>query len=271
MKRLLFILSLMLTRSVLMPSPACAEGNLAPQMNQSTGRCDHVISMMLKHGVNNRFDRSEASRLLQSTSTLLNGLPPSELGDLDLVQVSQLASAANCGPRIAVQLMNRSHRKVERFHVTAVAVLGHICPDSPSATFEVAELEAGAILEVQLQLPIEAFAMGNRNGTPLGFQTLVVAIDSFDALLESDESNNIRAWSASDLPVEQPVAVTQAVELLQANESNQATTVQPQANREVESPVERPDLEQPTPDSLRAAIKMLAPTADVSAQAALGS
>ncbi len=131
MKRLLFILSLVLTRTLLLSSPVCAEGNLIPQMNQTTGRCDQVISMMLKHGVNNRFDRSEASRLLQSSSTLLNGLPPSELGDLDLVNVSQLASAANCGPRFAVQLMNRSHRKVERFHVTAVAVLGHICPNAP--------------------------------------------------------------------------------------------------------------------------------------------
>ncbi len=112
--------------------------------------------------------------------------------------------------------------------------------------------------------------MGNRNGTPLGFQTLIVAIDSFDVLLESDESNNIRAWNASELPVEQSVAVTQAVEMLQTNEVNQATTVTPQANREVESPVERPDLEQPTPDSLRAAIRMLNPAPEANAQASLG-
>ncbi len=131
MKRLLFILSLALTRTLLLSSPVCAEGNLIPQMNQTTGRCDQVISMMLKHGVNNRFDRSEASRLLHSASVLPNGLPPSELGDLDLVQVSQVNSATNCGPRVAVQLMNRSQRKVGRFHITAVAVLGHIRPDSP--------------------------------------------------------------------------------------------------------------------------------------------
>ncbi len=67
------------------------------------------------------------------------------------------------------------------------------------------------------------------------------------------------------------VAVTQAVEMLQSNEMNQATTAQPPSNREVDSPVERPDLEQPTPDSLRAAIRMLTPTADVNAQASLGT
>ena len=240
-------------------------------MTQTTGHCGHVISMMLKHGVNNRFDRSEASRLLQSTTILPNGLPASEVGDLDIVQVSRLNSAANCGPRVAVQLMNCSNRKVGRFHVTAVAVFGHIRPDSPNATLEVAELEAGAILEVQLQLPIEAYAMGNRNGTPMGFQTLIVAIDSFDVLLESDESNNVLALNASEMPVEQPVAVTQAVEMLQSSELGAAPTVQTQMPRVVDSPVERPDLEQPTPDSLRAAIRMLAPAPNANAQASVGT
>lgn len=268
MKRLLFLLSLVLTRSIL-SSPLIADDNIIPALNQTTGHCGHVISMMLKHGVNNRFDRSEASRLLQSTPVLPNGLPTDEVGDLDIVQVAQLNSDSNCGPRVAVQMINRSNRKVARFHVTAVAVLGHICPDSPSTTLEVAELDAGAILEVQLQLPIEAFAMGNRNGTPIGFQTLIVAIDSFDVLCESDESNNVRAISASELPVQQSVAVTQAVEMLQANEATSTTTVQSQTNREVESPVERPDLEQPTPDSLRAAIRMLNPAPDANAQASL--
>lgn len=240
-------------------------------MTQTTGHCGHVISMMLKYGVNNRFDRSEASRLLQSITVLPNGLPTSEVGDLDIVQVSRLNSAANCGPRVAVQLMNCSNRKVGRFHVTAVAVFGHIRHDSPNASLEVAEIEAGAIVEVQLQLPIEAYAMGNRNGTPIGFQTLIVAIDSYDVLLESDESNNVRALNANELPLEQPVAVTLAVEMLQSSETGVTTTVQTQTPREVDSPVERPDLEQPTPDSLRAAIEMLTPAPDGNAQASLGT
>ncbi len=267
MKCQMISLSLMVCCTMLVALPAIADPTgLAPNCRIG-GRCDHVISMMLKHGVNNRFDRSEASRLLHSTSIIPTGLPLCELGDLELVQVSQLSTAPNCGPRVAVQLMNRSNRKVGNFHVTAVAVFGQIRPDSPCVTTEVTELEAGAIVEVTLQLPVEAYAMGNRNGQPLAFQTLVIAIDSFDAMIESDESNNIRAIGASELPEVQSVAVTQAVELLQADEPVSTNVVTPQSPREVDSPVERPDLEQPTPDSLRAAIRMLALEPTTTAQA----
>ena len=85
--------------------------------------------------------------------------------------------------------------------MTGVAMLGRISPLSPSVTTRVAEILPSAALEIQLQLPIEALAMGNRNGQIIGFQRLVVAIDSYDELLETNEANNLRAWNCAEIPV----------------------------------------------------------------------
>ena len=175
--------------------------------------CDHVIRLIHMHGVNNSVDRSGVHSFAHHSPSGGFQIPDTELGDLEIMQVNQIEHADNaCGPRIAVVVHNQSCRKVCDFRVSAVALLGRICSSSPCATVKVAEILPGAALEVQIQLPIEALAMGNRNGQIIGFQRLVVAIDSYDELLETNEANNIKAWNQAEIPVVVPTIVEEISE-----------------------------------------------------------
>jgi hypothetical protein len=132
-------------------------------------------------------------------------IPGGELGDLEIIQVVQiLHDDPACGPKIAVTVQNQGCRKVCNFHVSAVAILGRICPTSPNNTVCVEKLGPGEALEVMVQLPIEALAMGNRNGQVIGFHRLVVAIDSYDEFVETNEANNLKAFDRNTLPVVSP-------------------------------------------------------------------
>ena len=118
------------------------------------------------------------------------------------MQVNQIVHQDDaCGPKFTVTIRNCSTRNVCHFHVTAVAVLGRICPTSPNATVKVAQIGPGEALEVCLQLPIEALAMGNRHGQVIGFQRLVVADRQLDQLVETNEANNLKAFACSEIPV----------------------------------------------------------------------
>ena len=229
--------------------------------------CGHVIDLISQHGVNNTFNRGSTFHSSPFGHVVI---PDCEIGDLQIVEVHQhehLDSA--CGPTFAVVIQNQSTRSVCGFHVTAVAVFGHICPTSPNATVKTDKIEAGESLEVLVTLPIEALAMGNRNGQVIGFQRLVVAIDSFDELMESDEANNLKAFDAASIPVVSlSVTTTVETESVSTIQSGSVQNVQPSAenlvpqseasqidsvqNGQNELPNSEADV-----DSLRSAIKML--------------
>ncbi|TWU26419.1 hypothetical protein Pla52o_02720 [Novipirellula galeiformis] len=229
--------------------------------------CGHVIDLISQHGVNNTFHRGSTFHSSPFGHVLI---PSGEIGDLQIVEVHQhepLDSA--CGPTFAIVIQNQSTRRVCGFHVSAVAVFGHICPTSPNVTVKTDKIEAGESLEVLVTLPIEALAMGNRNGQVIGFQRLVVAIDSFDELMESDEANNLKAFDAASIPVVSvSVSTTVESESVSTIQSDSVQNVQPLAenlvpqsevpqidslpNGQNESPNSQPDV-----DSLRSAIKML--------------
>ena len=199
--------------------------------------------MISQHGVNNTFNRGSTFHSSPFGHVVI---PDCEIGDLQIVEVHQhehLDSA--CGPTFAVVIQNQSTRSVCGFHVTAVAVFGHICPTSPNATVKTDKIEAGESLEV------------------------LVAIDSFDELMESDEANNLKAFDAASIPVVS-VSVTTTVEtesvstiqsgsvqnaqpsavnVIPQSEASQIDSVQ---NGQNELPHSEPDV-----DSLRSAIKML--------------
>jgi hypothetical protein len=161
-----------------------------------------VIRLMHLHGVNNSFDTGGSSFVAHHSPLGTMSIPNTEFGDLEIMQVNQAEhDEAACGPKFHVTIRNNSTRKVCNFHVSMVAVLGRICPTSPNATVKVGEICPGAALEVCVQLPIEALAMGNRNGQVIGYQRLVVAIDSFDELVETNEANNLKAFACSEIPV----------------------------------------------------------------------
>ncbi len=97
----------------------------------ASSRCDHVIQMMLRHGVNNSFDRSNTQSLLNQSPFGGIQVPITEFGDLQIAQVTQLPPEAPvAGPKFAIVVMNQSNRAVCNFHVSLVAVFGSICPNS---------------------------------------------------------------------------------------------------------------------------------------------
>ena len=77
---------------------------------------------------------------------------------------------------------------------------------------KVEKICAGQAAEVHVQLPIEALAMGNRNGQPLEFARLVVAIDSFDQFAECNEANNVKVFDRTSIVTRE--VVQQTVETL---------------------------------------------------------
>jgi hypothetical protein len=163
--------------------------------------CQHVIDLVNRHGVNQTFDHVGAAQHLQHSPFGSMMIPASEMGDLRIISVHQIADDnLACGPRIAVVIENQSNRCVESFSGTAVATLGRMHCDSPNTTVNVAKIKPCEAMQVELVLPIEALAMGNRGGQVIGFQRLVIAIDSFDELAETDEANNIKAFAIASLP-----------------------------------------------------------------------
>ena len=260
-----------------------AQGQFSTSFPSCGTRCDHVIQMMLRHGVNNSFDPSNTSSLLGQSSPVGTLVPVNELGDLQLIQVDQFpAETTNpSGPKLAVIVMNKSNRQVCNFHVTAVAVLGQINPRSPNASVEVAKINPGEALQVTVSLPIDVYSMGNRNGQALGFEKLIVAIDSFDQLLETDEANNIKAFNSNEISVVVPVANPAISSIIESSNSPGTAQLQTQGQVQFQSngivqnqsqnqgsyvSVDAMDLEQPTPESLRSAIKQVSAVAPAPAQ-----
>lgn len=216
-------------------------------------RCDNVIHLMHCHGVNNSVDRALSNSILHHSPSGSVEIPGQSLGDLEIIGVTQiLHDDPACGPKIAVVVQNQSVRQVHCFHVSVVAMLGRICPTSPNATVKIGPLAPGQTLEVAVQLPIEAFAMGNRNGQIIGFQRLVVAIDSLDELLESNEANNLRAIDRADLQIVSATVVETVSETAEAEVQQQ--TIVPEAGVDGGA---SPGPQTQAPDDLQSAIRKL--------------
>jgi hypothetical protein len=165
---------------------------------------DHVIDLALRHGVNNSVDLSRQN-IVHDTGYGPMLIPDSEIGDLELIQIEALSASdpaignRACGTKFAVVVRNDSTRDVCGFRISAVALLGRICSTSPTAVVKVDKICAGESMEIHIQLPIESLAMGNRNGTVVGFRRLLVAIDSFDQFVEDNEANNIQVFDLASI------------------------------------------------------------------------
>lgn len=174
--------------------------------------CDHVIHLMLKHGVNNDHP---IDSMLQPTihgPVLINA---NDIGDLELIQIQQLPhDDPACGPKFTVAIKNNSTRDVAGFRVTLVALFGRIKSNSPTAITKVDKICAGQVAEISVQLPIDSMAMGNANGQILAFQKLLVVIDSFDQFIESNEANNLRVFDRTSIPTILPAATSTPVSVV---------------------------------------------------------
>ncbi|TWU51625.1 hypothetical protein [Rubripirellula reticaptiva] len=171
------------------------------QVLRGNPRCDHVIAQIRRHGVNQSVDNSIAASTVAATPFGFASVPATDLGDLQIVSVHRRVDEAEiCGPRFMITVMNQSQHKVDGVDVSVVALLGAIHPHCPSATVRTCAIEPCTAVEVEVVLPNEALSMGNRNGTMIEFQSLVVVIDCHDEWIETNEANNVQAIAASAVP-----------------------------------------------------------------------
>lgn len=247
-----------------------AQGVHTTDLLSNGSSCLHVIRSIQIYGVNNSFDVGGTHLAAHHGPFGSYAVPGAEMGDLEFLQISrhQVDDPA-CGPKFSITIRNNSCRDVCNFHVTVVATLGRIFPGSPHATVCVDKIVAGSAAEVCVQLPVEALAMGNRSGNVIGFQRLVVAIDAFDELAETNEANNLKAFACGEIPLVAAAVVEEAT----TTEVSQSTTVQtdesvsaaplpantnpPATSQPVSVQPNADDGDAAGNDSLRSAIRML--------------
>ncbi len=161
-------------------------------------RCDHVITLLHQYGGGSPQQHPTSAAATSSRGPVQ--IPNSELGDLQILSTLRMPDVPGHGPRIAVVVANQSVRCVKNCSITAVAMLSRIYPDCPTASVCIDEIAAGQNRQVEITLPLDASAMGNRFGQPIGFQRLLIAVDSFDEFAECDEANNLQVYAADTLP-----------------------------------------------------------------------
>ena len=155
--------------------------------------CAHVIDLLMQNRIR---------KLHGAPGDLLPGpffghVP----GDLELLEVQLISEGdAECGPLYQINFRNNSNVALHHFQITIVSVLGQITWDAPSVTVRVPCLQAGQIAHVQMQLPATCLAMGPQGNTA-PFETLIVALDSFDELIECNELNNVAILKRADIVV----------------------------------------------------------------------
>jgi hypothetical protein len=112
-------------------------------------------------------------------------------GDLEIVNVGMAADATpQQGPLYRITIRNNSETPSRHFEVSLIAIRGQINHTSPVVTVHVNEIAPGGVHEIDVQLPIGVMSLGAASALA-PFESLVVAIDSFDQLLEVNELNNV--------------------------------------------------------------------------------
>lgn len=179
-----------------------------PGFGRGRSRCGHVINMLMQKHMHEQFFGDNAPRVQRAAP--LVALDPfgrpvmvnRRMGDLRLLNVEMVADATpEMGPLYSIVLHNDSDRIAQDFRVSLVAVHGGILPNSPTVTMNVDEIEAGATEVLQVQMPPQCLAIEIAGQAAMPFDTLVVAIDSFDELMEADELNNVAVLQRTNIVV----------------------------------------------------------------------
>lgn len=185
-----------------------------PRTSQILGvpesHCGHVIDLLIR----NRMRQQSGAVGAELAPGLLLSRPPSsnQFGDLELVDVHLVTDGGpGCGPVIQVTVRNTSAVAIGNFQISIVGVLGQIHAHCPTVRGTVTQIPAGAIAPFQLQLPASSMTMGFQGQPTTPFDTVVVAIDSFDELLEANELNNVRIIRRGELPPLTPPPVIETV------------------------------------------------------------
>ena len=168
-----------------------------------TSDCRHVIDLLMTNRLRQQTNNAGTPEVFLPHLTF--GQPT---GDLQLLSVHLVSDGDGVqGPIFQVGLRNHSTVAIGDFRISLVGVLGQIHVHSPTATICIPRMECGEERVVQIQLPATCLALPCAVGTA-AFDTLIVAVDSFDELVECDELNNVQILRRCDVPavvVEAPV------------------------------------------------------------------
>lgn len=171
-------------------APVAADPRLGQVLGIPSSYCGHVIDLLMTN--RQRQNAGIQGADFRSGAFFGPGGAAMTPGDLELLDVHLVSDAsAVCGPTIQLTFRNVGSWPVGHFRITAVTVLGTIHVHSPSVSTMVSRIDAGATVQLQMQLPTEAMSMSLSGQPACPFDTLVVALDSFDELVECNELNNI--------------------------------------------------------------------------------
>ncbi|MDG1897806.1 MAG: hypothetical protein P8J37_23145 [Fuerstiella sp.] len=211
-----------------------------------TSYCGHVINLLMTNRMRQSFGNSGSLTAPTYAPHLLGGQAPS---DLELLCVHLVCDGDTVkGPVFQISMKNNSTVPIGDFRISVVGVLGRIHMHSPTATITVPTIEAGCETQVQVQLPVTCMSM-RIHGQPSPFDTLIVAVDSFDEWLECNELNNVQILTRADVPVlvVAPAAPPVAVESVPVQPAPEAAV--PQTPQEqAPSPLDNIDLDELIPD-----------------------
>jgi hypothetical protein len=190
------------------------------QFNQPS--CGNVIDLVVRHCIGNRlfnnnngqngFNPFFGNAFVPNGQNNNNGFNPffgnQQVVDLELIAVNIVTEAGpSAGPIYQVTFRNNSQFSLQNFRITLVAVLGTINEWSPNVTVNAPCVKAGEVATIQVTLPANVMQMGVASQPLVAFDTLVVALDSFDQIPETNECNNIAVLKRVGIPI---VAVTSA-------------------------------------------------------------
>lgn len=159
-----------------------------------TSDCGHVIDLLEMNRLRRQTGYTGEGEIFLPHLTV--GTKP---GDLELLCVNLVCEGDACkGPIYQIGMRNNSCVPIGNFKVSIVGVLCQIHVHSPSATICIPRMEPGEETQIQIQLPVTCMCMGPI-GQQCAFDTLVVALDCCDDLLECNELNNVQILKRSEI------------------------------------------------------------------------
>lgn len=206
--------------------------------------CTHVINLLARKYDDERF----GGGIIKPAPIVHHGfygdhVVQPQLSDLELVSVC-LADAGDVdhAPTYAITIANHGNVDICHFKVSAVAALCKIHQFCPTTTIRIDKICPGESITVEVVMPFAALAMGECNHRN-PFDTLIVAIDAFDHIVECNELNNILILKRTAITVVEEQTQTTVEET-----TVESTTTAPVAPAVGENAETLPAPNAPTPD-----------------------
>lgn len=159
-----------------------------------TSNCRHVIDLMMTNRMRQQTNQVGTPEIYLPHLTV-----GTKTGDLELLCVNLVSDGDHCqGPVFQIGMRNNSTVAIGNFKVSLVGIVGQIQMHSPTMTVTIDRMECGEEKHIQVQLPVTCMSIPCAGGEA-AFDSLVVAVDSCDELLECNELNNIQVLKRCDI------------------------------------------------------------------------